>query len=80
NPQANAATMFPRAAAANRSIFYDRNGNARSASQVYGELTGRYTTAARSESTRSMMAAAGVVAPVTGTSSPAQLSPTTMAQ
>lgn len=80
NPQANAATMFPRAAAANRSIFYDRNGNARSASQVYGELTGRYATAAQSESTRSMMAAAGVVAPVTSTSSPAALSPATMAQ
>ena len=72
--------MFPRAAAANRSIFYDRNGNARSASQVYGELTGRYATAAQSESTRSMMAAVGVVTPVTSTSSPAALSPATLAQ
>ena len=30
NPQASAARMFPNAAAANRSIFYDRQGNARS--------------------------------------------------
>src|SRR5882762_5933191 len=38
NPQASAARMFPNAAAANRSIFYDRSGNARSVSQVYSVL------------------------------------------
>src|SRR5450755_4855169 len=32
NPQASAVRMFPDAAAANRSIFYDRSGNARSVS------------------------------------------------
>lgn len=59
NPQANAAAMFPRAAAANRSIFYDRAGNARSAGQVYAELTGRYSVAANSPATQTMLAAGG---------------------
>jgi hypothetical protein len=44
-PQANAAAMFPAAAAANRSIFYDRSGNPRSAAAVYSKLTGRYEVA-----------------------------------
>ena len=34
-PDANAAALFPREARANRSIFYDNGGNARSLSQVY---------------------------------------------
>lgn len=34
-PDANAAAHFPREAAANRSIFYDRSGGARSLSEVY---------------------------------------------
>jgi hypothetical protein len=38
NPQAKAATMFPRAAAANRSIFYDKQGGARSVAGVYSTL------------------------------------------
>ena len=65
NPQANAVSMFPRAAAANRSIFYDRSGNARTVTQVYAELTGRYQTAASSQATQSMLALGGV-APTTG--------------
>ncbi len=44
-PQANAAAMFPQAAAANRSIFYDAAGQARGAAQVYARLTGRYQAA-----------------------------------
>ncbi len=44
-PQASAAAMFPAAAAANRSIFYDRAGNSRSAAAVYAKLTGRYEVA-----------------------------------
>jgi transglycosylase-like protein with SLT domain len=38
NPQAKAAAMFPRAAAANRSIFYDKQGGARSVAGVYSTL------------------------------------------
>lgn len=44
-PGANAAAMFPGAAAANRSIFYDAGGQPRSAATVYGNLTTRFETA-----------------------------------
>ncbi len=59
NPQANAAQMFPRAAAANRSIFYDRSGEARSVGGVYAELTRRYQAAAQSKAAQSAIAFAG---------------------
>jgi hypothetical protein len=45
SPLANAAAMFPEAAAANHSIFYDKQGAPRSASDVYGVLVHRYDTA-----------------------------------
>lgn len=60
NPRASAAAMFPGAAAANRSIFYNRDGSARSVADVYGELNRRYTNAANSPVTQTAMAAAGV--------------------
>lgn len=41
-PQLSAAAMFPAAAAANPSIFYDRAGNAKSVKDVYAKLTGRF--------------------------------------
>jgi hypothetical protein len=41
----NAAELFPAAAHANRSIFYDTQGRARSASEVYATLTRRYDVA-----------------------------------
>jgi len=44
-PQASAAAMFPNAAAANRNIFYDRSGRARSIGEVYGKLTSLFDTA-----------------------------------
>ncbi|MGY3444696.1 hypothetical protein ACVW17_004697 [Bradyrhizobium sp. USDA 4473] len=59
SPSANAATMFPKAAAANQSIFYDKSGSARSVSQVYSVLTTRYAAAANSTDTRTAYAAAG---------------------
>jgi hypothetical protein len=59
NPQASAARLFPNAAAANRPIFYDRNGNARSVSEVYSLLTSRYASAANSQATRTAMAVLG---------------------
>jgi len=49
NPNASAANMFPNAAAANQSIFYDRSGQARSVSQVYSVLNTRYEAAAKQE-------------------------------
>ena len=45
NPKASAAAAFPKAAQANRSIFYDGAGKTRSASDVYASLAGRYATA-----------------------------------
>ena len=60
SPNASGAGMFPNAAAANRSIFYDRSGSARSVSGVYAELNTRYAAAANSPATRTAMAAAGV--------------------
>jgi hypothetical protein len=45
SPAAAAADLFPGAAAANRSIFYDRGGRARSVADVYGVLVGRFETA-----------------------------------
>jgi hypothetical protein len=60
NPQASAAGLFPNAAAANRSIFYNRDGSARNVSQVYSVLTSRYDSAANSQTTRMAMASAGV--------------------
>ncbi len=44
-PQANAAAMFPQAAAANQSIFYDSAGRPRGAADVYSKLAGRFETA-----------------------------------
>src|SRR5712672_2392744 len=53
NPNATAARLFPNAAAANRSIFYERGtGRARSVSEVYSVLTQRYASAAASPATR----------------------------
>ncbi|WP_375412449.1 transglycosylase SLT domain-containing protein [uncultured Bradyrhizobium sp.] len=60
NPQASGARLFPNAAAANRSIFYERGGRARSVSEVYSVLTQRYASAAESPATRTAMASAGV--------------------
>ncbi len=44
-PKDSAAAVFPNAAKANRSIFYDREGGARSLAQVAGVLVGKYQVA-----------------------------------
>lgn len=59
NPQAVGARLFPNAAAANRSIFYAKDGRARSVSEVYSVLDSRYASAANSKVTRSAMAMYG---------------------
>src|SRR5580692_3167266 len=56
NPQASAVRMFPNAAAANRSIFYDRTGKGRSVSDVYSVLSTRYAAAANAPATRTAFA------------------------
>lgn len=45
HPHANAAAMFPQAASANRSIFYERSGSPRSVSAVYAKLAGKFEVA-----------------------------------
>jgi hypothetical protein len=60
NPKASGARLFPNAAAANRSIFYERGGRARTVSEVYSVLTSRYASAANSQATRTAMASVGV--------------------
>ncbi|WP_369722993.1 lytic transglycosylase domain-containing protein [Bradyrhizobium sp. LLZ17] len=59
NPQAVGARLFPNAASANRSIFYAKDGRARSVSEVYSVLNARYASAANAKSTRSAMAMYG---------------------
>jgi hypothetical protein len=59
NPQASGARLFPNAAAANRSIFFEPSGRARSVSEVYSVLTSRYAGAANSPATRTAIASLG---------------------
>ena len=59
NPQASGAALFPNAAAANRSIFFDRTGRTRSVSEVYSVLNARYASAASSPAARTAMATFG---------------------
>jgi hypothetical protein len=70
-PGASGAAMFPSAAAANRSIFYNRDGSARSVSQVYSVLTSRYDSAANSQAARTAMASVGAMPATTSVPDPA---------
>jgi hypothetical protein len=79
NPNVSGAALFPNAAAANKSIFYDQSGAERSVSQVYSVLSARYDSAANSPTTKSVLASAGVtgaqaVSPATPASNAAFLS------
>ncbi len=67
DPQRSAADMFPQAAAANRSIFYDTLGRAQGARDVYSKLVGRFATARAAGTTglRGTIAAEGAAAPDT---------------
>jgi hypothetical protein len=65
DPQASAAKMFPSAAAANRAIFYDRQGSARSVSDVYAVVNARYAGAADSSATQAALAMYGASQPTT---------------
>jgi hypothetical protein len=56
NPDASAARFYPSAARANRSIFFDRQGAARTAAEVTGVLVGRYEVARGVQKTPSVVA------------------------
>jgi len=75
NPQASGARLFPNAAAANRSIFYDRQGRARSVSEVYAELNARYAGAANSQTIQTALAMYGSSSPSTAVASAAVPTP-----
>jgi hypothetical protein len=76
-PNAPAAAIFSRAAAANRSIFYDAQGNAKSTSQVYAALSGRYDTARATlgPAFASLQSTPAGVAPLTPSSRSAAVTP-----
>jgi hypothetical protein len=76
NPQAVGARLFPNAAAANRSIFYAKDGRARSVSEVYSVLDSRYAGAANSKATRTAMALYGGTPSTTAVASATQAAPT----
>ncbi len=64
NPNASAASLFPHAAQANSSIFYDRStGAARSLAQVRDVLTARYDVAARERPVSNTSVAQAVTSP-----------------
>jgi len=63
NPSVSAPAMFPNAAAANRSIFYDRDGSARSVSEVYSDINSRFARASNSPMARFAVASAGGSSP-----------------
>jgi hypothetical protein len=71
NPQASGARLFPNAASANRSIFYDRGGRARSVSEVYAELNSRYAGAVNSHATQTALSVYGNTVPATAVASAA---------
>src|SRR5205823_12033491 len=83
NPNASAARLFPNAAAANRSIFYEKGtGRARSVSEVYSVLTTRYGAAANAKDTRTAFAALGgtpLPTAVAGVTAPSTANAATMA-
>jgi hypothetical protein len=58
DPTRAAARDFPEAAAANRSIFYDKGGRARSAQEVYGLLAASHANTQVAATTGAMLAQA----------------------
>ncbi|MBX6424775.1 MAG: lytic transglycosylase domain-containing protein [Variibacter sp.] len=63
-PHTKAADLFPEAARANRSIFYDRAGGARSAAEVYALLVGRHDRTRPAPPEGAEVATAGAPAPM----------------
>jgi len=66
-PNTPADELFPAAAAANRSIFYDRNGSPRSVAQVYNNLVAKHGNAPVSETASSGLKPRGAVSRVAST-------------
>ena len=58
NPKSSAAALFPNAARANRSIFFDRSGKARNFADVAGVLAGKFDLAQAAPAPAPALAAA----------------------
>jgi len=76
SPGVKATQLFPRAAAANRSIFYDKQGNARSVTGVYGLLVTKLARAMPAAPQRLADAWLGGAVPPAGSAASSVLSPT----
>jgi hypothetical protein len=79
-PDAKAANFFPRAAQANSSIFYDKQGGARSLKQVYAGLVSRHdgigtTRVAAVKPVSPVKATTEVAATATATAAPVPTAP-----
>jgi hypothetical protein len=68
NPNADAAAMFPEAARANRSVFHDRQGNARTIAGVRDELVRRYQVAKARTAPDTVQTAVAALSPAAPTS------------
>jgi len=64
-PQGTAASLFPNAARANRSIFFDKQGGARSLAQVYASLVAKHDGTTMPASIASAIWSAPAAAPTT---------------
>jgi hypothetical protein len=75
-PNTSAASLFPRAAAANGPIFYDKSGAPRSLSQVYDLLVARHDSGATRLAAKPANAATAIT---TALAAPAAVAPATRA-
>lgn len=63
NPDQVAVALFPRQASANRAIFYDREGNARTIRQVYQVLVAKHQSGTNAAFTTQQISGQGASAP-----------------
>lgn len=78
NPDQTAVTLFPRQASANRAIFYDRDGHARTIRQVYQVLVAKHEGGNAAFTTQQMTGAATVTPPPAEPPLPSRFSPENM--
>ncbi len=79
DPNVDAATLFPDAARANHSIFYDRQGNARTVAGVRDELVRRYQVAKGHMEARSTPGLAPTAVAAQTPKAPASVAPASVA-
>ena len=78
NPDQLAVGLFPRQASANRAIFYDRDGQARTIRQVYQVLVAKHEGGNAAFATQQMTGAEAVAAPAAEPPLPSRFSPENM--